>query len=330
MARIVPAADCRPEPILAQTVAVVGYGNQGRAHAANLRESGATVVVGAREGRSRDQALADGFRVLSVSDAVAAAGVVMLTLPDGPMPAIVREHVLPVARPGQTFLLAHGFNVVFDQVAFPAETDVAMVSPKGAGYGVRAAYEAGGGVPALVAVHQNPSGNALALALSYAWALGCARSLVLETSFREETVTDLFGEQTVLCGGIPDLIRAAFHTLVARGYSPEIAYFECLHETKLIVDLIVAKGIAGMREAISDTAAWGGLSVGPQVVDSHVRQKLETALDAIESGSFAADWVAEQAASLPRYRAFAEKESADSVEEVGARLRAQMRPNQTP
>ncbi len=324
MAQRIRPEDIDPEILQGKTIAILGYGNQGRAHALNLQDSGFEVVVGSREGKGAETARADGFTVLSISEAVSAADVLMLSLPDGPMSAIYADSISPNLRARQTVLFAHGFNVVFDQIKVPANIDVAMVSPKGAGYGVRAAFENGSGVPALVAVHQDASGEARGTALAYAWGLGCARSLILETSFREETVTDLFGEQTVLCGGIPSLVRSAFDTLVDAGYSPEVAYFECLHETKLIVDLMIAKGIAGMRESISDTAAWGGLQVGPRMVDEHLQTTLRSVLTEIEDGRFAARWMAEQRDDLRTFKELRLAEAEENVESVGRTIRKEI------
>lgn len=303
-------------------VAVVGYGNQGRAHALNLRDQGVPVVVGQRPGAGWDRAGEDGFAPMPLGEAVAAADVVMLSLPDVAMGEIVPAHVLPAAREGQTFLFAHGFAVVYGLVAFPAGVDVALVSPKGAGYGIRQLFAEGKGVPALIGVHQDATGSALERAVGYAEGIGCGRSgLLIETSFRHETETDLFGEQAVLCGGIPALLHAAFETLVAKGYPPELAYFECLHETKLIVDLIVARGIAGMRAGISDTAAWGGMVTGESVI---ARPAVEAILDRIQSGDFAREWIAEVRSGKPEFTRLAAAEAAHPVEPIGQELRQKM------
>lgn len=318
----IDASEVRPDWLLARRVAILGYGNQGRAHVLNLRDQGVSVVVGARAGgKAHERATEDGFAPKSLSEATSGAEVVMLTLPDGAMPEVYRAEVEPHLLPGGLLLFAHGFNIVFEQIQARSDVDVALVSPKAAGYGVRLAFEQGKGVPALVAVHQDVTGSAWLGAVSYAWGIGCARSLMLRTTFREETVTDLFGEQTVLCGGIPELIRAGFETLVAAGYSPEIAYFECLHETKLIVDLLVAKGLAGMHEAISDTASWGGLTVGPQIIDESLRNRMKESLEAIESGDFAQGWVSEQRAGRTKHRAAIQELAGTEVEQVGKTLR---------
>lgn len=320
MARAVDLGTIDPRLILPARVAILGYGNQGHAHALNLRDQGVEVVVGARPGRSWDRAVADGFAPVSLAQA-ATADFVMLSLPDQHIPRLYREEIAESLRPGSILLFAHGFNVVFDLIELPPDVDVAMVSPKGAGYGVRADFLAGPGRPALVAVAQDVSGQALGRALAYAWGIGCARRLILETTFREETVTDLFGEQAVLCGGIPSLIQSAVATLVEAGYSPEVAYLECLHETKLIVDLIVAKGIAGMRESISDTAAYGGLVIGPRLIDDEMRTKLRGVLQEIESGQFARQWVSEIDSGGADYQRRRDAEAQDGSEPVGAEMR---------
>ncbi|HZH98238.1 MAG TPA: ketol-acid reductoisomerase, partial [Fimbriimonadaceae bacterium] len=272
MARTFHDADFDPGVIRSARVAVLGYGNQGHAHAQNLRDSKVQTIVGAREGGAGWlRARADGFEPMSLRDAVRSADVLVMTLPDVQMGEIFRESIEPNLRRDHTLLFVHGFNIHYGFIKPPAEVDVSMVAPKGPGRGLRAEYIKGAGLPALVAVHQNPSGVALSAALSYAWGIGSARSLVLETSFREETECDLFGEQAVLCGGVIELVKAGYETLVAAGYEPEAAYFECVHETKLIVDLLVTRGLKGLREAISDTAEWGGYTAGPQVVGKSSR-----------------------------------------------------------
>lgn len=307
-------------------VLVVGYGNQGRAQALNLRDSGVRVSVGLYPGsESWPKAAADGFDPIITAEAVPEHRFVVLCTPDMKMESVYREAIAPHLRPGAALCFSHGFNIRYGLIVPPPEVDVVMVSPKGAGYGVRSRYEAGTGVPGLIAVHQNATGNALNRALSYAWGIGCARSVLIATTFAEETESDLFGEQAVLCGGIPDLIRMGYDTLVEAGIQPEIAYFECLHETKLIVDLIVERGLAGMRSAISDTAQWGGLTAGPKVVTQETRQVLQRLLAEIRDGSFAGRWIQERDAGYPKLNELKREEAATPVEEVGQALREEMR-----
>lgn len=310
------------EPLAGQRVAVLGYGNQGRAQALNLRDSGVAIVIGQRQGTSADRASADGFEVLEIADAAAQADVLMLTLPDEHMGTIYADGIAPSLRGGQTILFSHGFAIRFGSIRPPADVDVALVSPKGQARGVRERYLAGSGVPGLVAVHQDATGQALLTALGYAAACGYSRSLVLETTFAEETETDLFGEQAVLCGGIIDIIKAGYETLIAAGYQPEMAYFECVHETKLIVDLLVERGLADMRRAISDTAEWGGYLAGPSLVTDETKATMRQLLDRIQSGEFAQGWVQEAQDGKPRLRALRQAEADSNVEQVGAELRA--------
>lgn len=314
-----------PELLLSRTVAVIGYGNQGRAQALNLRDSGVPVLVGLPEGSAtRARALEDGMEVLDTPSAAVRGDLAVLLTSDSKMPEVYRDEIQPAMRRGKALVFAHGFNIVYGQIEPPPEVDVILVSPKGVGAGVRAKYLEGPGVPSLAAVHQDASGMALDLALAYAWGIGAARSLILETTFREETETDLFGEQAVLCGGIPELIKAAYSTLVDAGYSPEVAYFECVHETKLIVDLIVERGIAGMREAISDTAQWGGLTAGPRLVDGRFREELGRLLGEIRDGEFARDWLEEGRSGAERLAALKSAEASLELEGVGSRIRAQV------
>jgi ketol-acid reductoisomerase len=303
---------------------VLGYGNQGRAQALNLRDSGVDVMIGQREGGSADRARADGFAVHSVADAVAAADVMMLTLPDERMGEVFAADIAPHLRAEQVLLFSHGFAIRFGLIQPPADVDVALVSPKGQARGVRERYLAGSGVPGLVGVYQDATGRALEIALGYAAACGYSRSLVFETTFAEETETDLFGEQAVLCGGIIELIKAGYDTLVEAGYQPEMAYFECVHETKLIIDLLVERGLADMRRAISDTAEWGGYLAGPRLVDERTRAEMRQLLAAIRDGSFAAGWVAEAEQGKPRLHGYQEAEARSGLEAVGADLRSGM------
>ncbi len=306
-------------------VAVVGYGSQGHAHALNLSESGVDVRVGLREGSaSRAKATEAGLRVLSVADAAAEADVIMVLLPDTEQAAVYGAEIAPHLAPGDALFFAHGFNIRFGLVTPPADVDVAMVAPKGPGHLVRRTYTEGGGVPSLVAVSQDASGKAHDLALSYAHAIGATRAGVLDTTFEEETETDLFGEQVVLCGGLTALVQAGFETLVGAGYQPESAYFECLHELKLIVDLMYEQGIAGMRYSISDTAEYGDLTRGPRVINQAVRDEMGRILAEIRDGSFAREWVEENAKGRPTYTALRQKGLEHPIEQVGAELRAMM------
>ena len=306
-------------------VAVIGYGSQGHAHALNLSESGVDVRVGLREGSSsRAKAAEAGLRVLSVADACAEADLIMVLLPDTEQAAVYEAEIAPHLHAGDALFFAHGFNIRFGLIAPPADVDVAMVAPKGPGHLVRRTYTEGGGVPSLIAVSQDATGKAHDLALSYAHGIGGTRAGVLDTTFAEETETDLFGEQVVLCGGVTALVQAGFETLVDAGYQPESAYFECLHEVKLIVDLMYENGIAGMRYSISTTAEYGDLTRGPRIVNDGTRAEMRKILEEIRSGAFAEEWIAENKAGLPRYRALQEAGRQHPVEKVGAQLRAMM------
>ena len=304
-------------------VAVLGYGSQGHAHALNLADSGVDVEVGLRDGSSsKTAAEAAGLRVRPVADAVRGAQVVVFLVPDGAQPALYQSEVAPNLEPGAALLFAHGFNVHYGRITPPEGHDVIMVAPKGPGHIVRRLYEEGYGTPAVVAVAQDASGRALDLAFAYGAALGAARAGMVETTFAEETETDLFGEQTVLCGGVTQLIRLAFETLVEAGYQPEIAYYECLHELKLITDLIWEGGIERMHYSISDTAEYGSHTVGPKVVDEHVRDNMRAVLAAIRDGSFAREWIAEMDRGQPSLDEYRRKLAETQLEQVGARLRA--------
>jgi ketol-acid reductoisomerase len=325
MATVYYEKDADPGIIAGRKVAVVGYGSQGHAHALNLRDSGVDVRVGLRDGSSSAaKAVAAGLRVSSVADAAREADVIMILAPDTEQQAIYRAAIEPGLKPGDAILFAHGFNVRFGLIPPPEGVDVAMVAPKGPGHLVRRTYEGGGGVPALIAVDQDATGKARDLALSYAHAIGATRAGVLETTFKEETETDLFGEQVVLCGGLTSLIEAGFETLVEAGYQPESAYFECLHEVKLIVDLMYEHGIAGMRYSISDTAEYGDLTRGPRVINSAVREEMRRILDEIQSGRFADEWIAENKAGRPRFNQLREEGRGHPIEKVGSELRAMM------
>jgi ketol-acid reductoisomerase len=311
--------------LLSGKVAVIGYGSQGHAHALNLRDSGVEVEVGLREGSpSWARAEEDGLTVRTVAEAVGGAQLVAILLPDQVQPAVWREAVEPNLAPNAAVLFAHGFNVHYGRIAPAPGHDVIMVAPKGPGHIVRRIFEQGYGTPALVAVAQDASGRALELALAYAHGIGATRAGVIETTFLEETETDLFGEQAVLCGGVTELIRLGFETLVEAGYQPEIAYYECLHELKLIVDLIYEGGLAGMRWSISDTAEYGDLTRGPRVVDDHVRENMRRLLADIREGGFAREWIAEMDSGEPHLRELRQRAAGERVETVGAELRALM------
>jgi ketol-acid reductoisomerase len=317
--------DADPALLQGRTVAIIGYGSQGHGHALNLKDSGVDVIVGLREGSSSvAKAEAQGLKVLPIAEAAAAADIVMLLAPDTEQKSIYDEHVAPGLQPGNAIAFAHGFNVRFGRIAAPEGVDVFMVAPKGPGHLVRRTYVEGGGVPTLIAVDQDASGTAKELALAYADAIGGTRAGVIETTFAEETETDLFGEQVVLCGGLTALVQAGFETLTAAGYAPEMAYFECLHEVKLIVDLMYEEGIAGMRYSISDTAEYGDLTRGPRIVTDETRAEMRRILDEIQDGSFAAEWIAESEAGRPNYKRLQQEGKDHAVELVGSRLRAMM------
>jgi ketol-acid reductoisomerase len=325
MARLYYESDADPGLIQGRKVAIIGYGSQGHAHALNLAESGVDVRVGLRAGSSsKSKAEEAGLRVVPVSEAAAEADLVMMLLPDTEQAAVYDSDIAGHLRQGDALFFAHGFNVRFGQIVPPAGVDVGMVAPKGPGHLVRRTYTEGGGVPSLVAVAQDATGKAHELALSYAYALGATRAGVLDTTFEEETETDLFGEQVVLCGGLTSLVQAGFETLVAAGYQPESAYFECLHELKLIVDLMYEQGIAGMRYSISDTAEYGDLTRGPRVIDDHVRATMTRILDDIRSGAFAEEWIAENRSGRRRFQQLRASGAAHPIEKVGSELRAMM------
>jgi ketol-acid reductoisomerase len=325
MATLYYESDADPTLIAGRKVAIMGYGSQGHAHALNLSESGVDVRVGLRDGStSATKATEAGLKVTSVAQAAKEADVLMVLLPDTEQKAVYDAHIAPHLEPGDCLLFAHGFNIRFGQVVPPEGVDVAMVAPKGPGHLVRRTYTEGGGVPSLVAVHQDASGRAHALALSYAHALGATRAGVLDTTFAEETETDLFGEQVVLCGGLTALVTAGFETLVGAGYQPESAYFECLHELKLIVDLMYEQGIAGMRYSISDTAEYGDLTRGPMVINQAVRDEMRSILTAIRDGSFAEEWIAENRNGRPVFNRLQSEGRAHPIETVGAELRGMM------
>jgi ketol-acid reductoisomerase len=324
-AKVYYESDAGLDALQGKTVAIIGYGSQGHAHALNLRDSGIDVVVGLHQGsKSRDKAEASGLRVASVPEAVRQSDVIMVLVPDHIQKRLYEEEIAPNLAPGKTLMFAHGFNIHFGAVTPPPGIDVAMIAPKSPGHRLRELYQEGVGVPALLAVQQDATGHAKETALAYARALGSLRAGVLETTFKEETETDLFGEQAVLCGGVSNLIEAGFNTLVAAGYQPEIAYFECLHELKLIVDLIYEGGLEYMRYSVSDTAEYGDYYAGPKVIDDHVKQTMRGLLDRIQDGSFAEEWLAENAAGRERFLGMRASAQGSEVEQVGAELRKMM------
>ena len=308
-----------------KTCAVIGFGSQGHAHALNLKESGINVIIGLYAGsKSRAVAEEKGFEVYDTGEAVAKGDVVMVGVPDTKIGAVYKEDIAPNLSAGKTLLFSHGFAVHFKTVEIPEDVNVIMVAPKGPGHIVRRQYLEGKGVPSLIAIEQDATGNAKDIALAWAKGIGGTRGGVFETTFKEETETDLFGEQTVLCGGVTALIKAGYETLVEAGYQPEMAYFECLHELKLIVDLINESGIAGMRFSISETAEWGDVTVGPKIVDASVKEKMKQALTDIQDGTFAREWIAESEGGCKKFDEIRESESKHSIEEVGERLRGLM------
>ncbi|WP_199101056.1 ketol-acid reductoisomerase [Dyella sp. ASV21] len=306
-------------------IAVLGYGSQGRAHALNLRDSGLDVVVGLRKGGpSWEKARAEGFNVAEPGDAVKGADLVAVLTPDMVQPTLYKEHIEPHIKPGAALLFAHGFNVHFKQIEPRTDIDVILVAPKGPGALVRREYEIGRGVPSIWAIHQDVSGHAEAKAKAYADGIGGGRALLIKTDFKEETETDLFGEQAVLCGGASSLVQAGFETLVEAGYQPEIAYYEVLHELKLIVDLFYEGGIARMLEFVSETAQYGDYVSGPRVIDAGTKARMKDVLKDIQDGTFARNWIAEYNAGLPNYKKFKQADLEHPVEQVGAKLRARM------
>ena len=325
VAKIYYESDADLGVLAGRKVAVLGFGSQGHAHALNLKDSGVDVVVGLYKGsRSWEAAQQAGLEVATVADATARADIVMMLVPDQTQKELYEREVRPNLRPGKTLMFAHGFNIHYHQIQPPADIDVSMVAPKAPGHIMREVFVAGQGVPALVAVHQDTSGRALETALAYAKGVGCARAGVLQTTFKEETETDLFGEQSVLCGGISALMKAGFETLVEAGYQPELAYFECVHEMKLIVDLIYQGGLSRMRYSVSDTAEFGDYYAGPQIIDERVKESMKKILGAVQDGTFARTWILENQAGRPHFYAMRQREREHLVEKVGAELRAMM------
>lgn len=308
-----------------KTVAIIGYGSQGHAHALNLKDSGVSVVVGLREDSpSVAEARAEGLEVMSVADAASQGDLVMVLLPDERHHDVYNAEIADGLAPGNMLLFGHGFSIHYDEVDPPAEVDVVLVAPKGPGHLVRRQFEEGSGVPGLIAVEQDASGNAQQLALAYAKGIGCTRGGVIETTFKDETETDLFGEQAVLCGGASALVQAGFETLVEAGYDPQMAYFECLHELKLIVDLIYEKGLAGMRYSISNTAEFGDYSRGSRVVNDAVRAEMKQILSEIQSGEFAREWIAENRAGQENFLRMRAEQADTQIESTGQELRSKM------
>jgi ketol-acid reductoisomerase len=308
-----------------KTVAILGYGSQGHAHALNLKDSGVNVVVGLRpDSSSRADAEGEGLEVLDIGEAASKGDVVMILLPDEKQAEVWRDEIADGIAPGNLLMFAHGFSIHFGQIDPPAEVDVGMVAPKGPGHLVRREFTEGRGVPCLMAVHQDASGNARDLVLAYAKGIGGTRTGVIETTFKDECETDLFGEQSVLCGGVTELVRAGFETLVDAGYDPRLAYFECLHELKLIVDLMYEKGIGGMRYSISNTAEYGDMTRGPRVIGEETRAAMKKILDDIQSGEFAKEWIAENQAGQENFKRMREEQANHQVEKVGKELRGMM------
>jgi ketol-acid reductoisomerase len=324
MAKVLYNSDIQEEVLKSKKVAVIGYGSQGHAHALNLQESGFDVVVGLREGKSWDKAVEDGVDVRSVAEAASVADVVMILTPDELQPKVYEESIKPHLEPGNALVFAHGFNIHFNQIVPPSDVDVFLVAPKGPGHLVRRTYTEGGGVPSLFGIYQDYTGQARELALAYAKGIGAGRAGILETSFQEETETDLFGEQAVLCGGVTSLIKAGFETLTEAGYQPEVAYFECLHEMKLIVDLLYEGGFANMRYSISDTAQWGDFVSGPRVITEDTKARMKEVLKDIQSGAFARGWILENQANRPQFNAINRSENNHPIEVVGRELRELM------
>ena len=323
MAQLFYDSDADLSLLNAKTVAIIGYGSQGHAHALNLKDSGIQVVVGLYEGsRSADKARADGLEVLPVAEACAKADWIMILLPDEVQKAVYEQEIAPHLSQGKVLSFAHGFNIRFGLIVPPADVDVVMIAPKGPGHTVRWEYQNGQGVPCLFAVHQDASGQARALAMAYAKAIGGTRAGILETNFKEETETDLFGEQAVLCGGLSELVKAGFETLVEAGYQPELAYFECLHEVKLIVDLMVKGGLTAMRDSISNTAEYGDYVSGPRLINADTKAEMKRILADIQDGTFARNVVAEGEAGKPEMTRIRQRDKQHPIEEVGKGLRA--------
>ena len=325
MAQIYYEKDCNLGLVKSKKVAVIGYGSQGHAHAQNLRDNGVSVVVGLYEGsKSAETAKKDGFEVLNAGDAIKGADVVMVLINDEKQPELYQNSIAPNLKKGMTLCFAHGFNIHYNQIIPPTDVNVIMIAPKGPGHTVRSQFTEGKGVPCLIAVYNNATGDAKELALSYAAGIGGARGGILETTFKEETETDLFGEQCVLCGGVTALMKAGFETLIEAGYQPESAYFECVHEMKLIVDMIEKGGFSFMRYSVSDTAEYGDYSVGPRIINEETKKEMKKVLTEVQSGEFARNWILENKANRPGFLAKRRIEADHLIEKVGAELRAKM------
>ena len=308
-----------------KTIGIIGYGSQGHAHALNLNDSGLNVLVGLYDGsRSKEKAEAEGLEVKLVADVSKRSDIIMMLLPDHTQAEVYKSFVAPHLLPGKTLMFAHGFNIHYEAIVPPENVDVSMVAPKAPGHRMREVFTRGSGVPGLLAVHQDPSGQAHAVGLAYARAVGCTRAGVLDTTFKEETETDLFGEQAVLCGGVAELVKSAFETLVEAGYQPESAYFECMHELKLIVDLFYQGGLEYMRYSVSDTAEYGDYTRGPQVIDDHVRENMKRVLTEIQNGNFAREWIAENDEGRPRFDRLRSENAGHPIESIGKELRGMM------
>jgi ketol-acid reductoisomerase len=325
MAKVYYDNDANLELLKDKTIAIIGYGNQGAAQAQNLKDSGVKVIIAEVEGSPNwENAKNAGFEVMGAAEAAKLGDIVQILIPDELQSKIYKEAIKKSMKKGKTLMFSHGFNIHFKAIKPPKDIDIIMVAPKSPGFMLRETYSQGAGVPCLIAVFQDASGKAKETALAYAKGIGGTRAGVFETTFKEEVETDLFGEQTVLCGGCTSLVKAGFETLVEAGYQPEMAYFECLHELKLIVDLIYKQGIAGMRRAISNTAEYGDLTVGPKIVDEKVKKRMKKALDRIQSGAFAREWIKENKNGCPNFKALREKDQNHQIEQVGKQLRDMM------
>ncbi len=325
MANVYYDHDAELDVLKGKKIAIMGYGSQGHAQAQNLKDSGLEVIVGLRpDSKSCDAAKAAGFKVMTVKEAAQAAYLVQILLPDEVQAKVYREEIAPYLTAGKVLMFSHGFNIHYNQITPAADIDVIMIAPKAPGHLVRRIYTEGNGVPALLAIYQDASGKAKEIGLAYAKGIGSTQAGVIETTFQEETETDLFGEQAVLCGGVTALVKAGFETLVEAGYQPEIAYFECLHELKLIVDLMYEGGIKNMRYSVSDTAEFGDVTRGPQIIDDHVRETMEDILEEVQDGSFAREWILENQAGRPVFNALRRQEREHLIESVGDKLRNMM------
>ncbi len=325
MAQMYYESDADLSLIKDKTVGILGYGSQGHAHALNLHDNGVNVMVGLYEGsKSRAKAEAEGLTVASVADVSRDSDIIMSLMPDTSQAEVYRESIKPYLLPGKTLMFAHGFNIHYKTIVPPDTVDVSMVAPKAPGHRMREVFVRGSGVPGLLAIHQDVSGKAREIGLAYAKGVGCTRAGVLDTTFKEETETDLFGEQAVLCGGVTALVKAAYETLVEAGYQPESAYFECLHELKLIVDLLYQGGMGYMRYSVSDTAEYGDYSRGPMVVDEHVKDNMRKVLAAVQDGSFAREWIAENDEGRPRFNRLRKENAEHPIEAIGEELRGMM------